>query len=363
MSINEVQVPPTLRDRCELALLRTNGYLLALTLAAVGAVKVGVASQVVVWQNADGLAPEASAEALAYGFRTVGFLLNFSDRVQYQVLALVIIGLGILAIARATQSSVDALTGRVALIFLLTGPIVWTLAQTVGRPDSLLILGAALLAPQRRLGPVTVLALTLMILAHPEQSVLATLAFLILTFATRFRDRRVVATTAFAITLLSYAVLLTWFRSSGVPSRFDSLGPLIAESLGRFLIFLPLVIWTGLGATTVVVLVLTFTRWPARESMPVVLALFFLPLAATAVTLDQTRVYVNVVSLAAIAFVLAYSGEITDTLKRNTAYPLLSLTVALIAIPAVYISVEGEVIRPWINLYLLLQPHIDGLIS
>ncbi len=308
--------------------------------------------QVVVWENTRGLLPETSAESLSYGYRIVGYALGFDQDRDYLLLSAGITVGSVVAICLAVMRHIGSGNrARLAVMILLSGPIIWSLSANLGRTDALLIVGSALLVMQKRAGIPAALAALVMLLAHPEQAVVSCLALVLLSFGERFHFIRGVALTGLITSLAGFTILAIWAAALGVTDRSRQFLDLLGASLGRFLTFLPLELYAALGGTVFLIVLSVFWEPTPSNRWSVFLAGLALPLLVTAVTLDQSRVFVGVSAAVVIIIVTSYSGEVLDLASRVTRSPLFMSFLVLALLPAIHISFSGELVAPWRELY------------
>ena len=346
---NDARLPARLED-----LLRSIPLVfLGLATALVAAAKQGVMwPQVVVWENNRGLLPETSAESLSYGYRIVGYALGFDQDRDYLLLSAAVSLGAVVAICLAVMRHIGSGSpARLAVMVLLSGPIIWSLSANLGRTDALLIVGSALLIMQKRAGIPAALAALVMLLAHPEQAVVSCLALVLLSFGARFYFIRGVALTGLMTSLAGFTILAIWAAALGVTDRSRQFLDLLGASLGRFLTYLPLELYAALGGTVFIMVICLFWDPAPSNRWSVFVAGLALPLLVTAVTLDQSRVFVGVSSAVVIIIVVSYSGEILDLVRRVTRSPLFLTFLVLAVLPAIHISFTGELVAPWRELY------------
>ena len=327
---------------------------MALIVGAIAIGKTGVLTQVMVWRNEQGLIPEESGEPLSYGFRIVGFVFGFTTRGPYLGVAIVTTFLAIGALAVAARSAGDRKAAKLTVLIVASGPLVWSMAQGLGRPDSLLIAGAALLVSRPRPGPIAAVGGLLMVLAHPEQAAFAVGALLLLSMGRRFRQWRRLAAWSTAFALIYNVLLQIWATQVEASTRADVFESLLVESLGRFVMFLPLELWAGLGIVGIIT-VFAIARESAQSTrFALVAGVLIIPLIVTAATLDQSRVFVGVTACTSIVVAKTYSSVILNKLTIVTKTPLAFAFVLTTLLPAVFINFMGEVSPPWSALYVEL---------
>lgn len=342
----------TLPKGWERLLLRISFAVFALLIAAVAVAKQGVRwPQIVVWRNSAGLLPEASAEPLSYGFRLIGFLLGFSNSNQYLVVAAVVSIFAVLAIAYAmTRNLADPTHARVALVLAVSGPIVWSMASNLGRVDALLVLGSALLVASRKNVLGATAATAVMVLAHPEQALVAAGCLLALSSGPAFRTFRRSSLVALGCALLGNFTLWALAATADAPVRQDQLFSLFGASLGRFLTFAPLALYSGLGVVLMISVfaIISSHQWKDRLAIG---AALLIPLLVSAITLDQTRVFVGVSTAAVLALIVTVAEPLVHVTQRLTNSPIAFWLIVTTLLPAVHIAFSGELVAPLRELY------------
>ena len=353
--------------KVEMFLRQVPLFLFALIFVLLSALKVGIRwPQVVVWSNEYGLLPESSPEPLSYGFRLVGAVLQFDSASHYLALSTVVSIAAVVATVTVIYLRLGSgLNGRIATLLLVSGPIVWTLASNVGPVDSLLILGSVLLVGPRKLSPTVVVGVGFMILANPEQAVVALSSLLVLSFNSDFVYLRARAILALFLCGCAVLLLIVWSErinvgAAGGQSRLDLLPILAGQSLGRFFIYLPLQFWAGLGMAGLLILWTVASKPGWRNRLCLVGGSILVPGLATALTLDQSRVFICTSAAAVVAIVLRYADALSDRLERMTTHPLAMVALAALVLPAVHIDFAGQVVPPWLNIYEYLSVRLTA---
>ncbi|MCB0915536.1 MAG: hypothetical protein H6525_10985 [Actinobacteria bacterium] len=250
---------------------------------------------------------------------------------------------------------------RVALIVLACSPLPTVLLYGIGRYDLFLITGSALVALGRRWWVVVIGAL-IATSANPEQSIVAAVCLLLVASAPRFRAKRRDAVIFGGIAVVNWIGVTLWFAHYEVDGSRALLFPVwIAKSLQGFVEAFPLSLYSWFGALWLVVLFVVGSL-TGRSRWFVIAGLFALPGLFTITTLDGTRVFVCVVTAAALFVV----HEQLHTIKHGEVASLLpspvrsgpdpgnlgafagAITIAMIMMPAIYYyGFNGFIGVPW----------------
>ena len=250
---------------------------------------------------------------------------------------------------------------RVALILLACSPLPAVMLYGIGRYDLFLVTGSALVALGRRWWLV-VLGALIACSSNPEQSIVAAACLLLVSMAPRFRAKLRDALIFGGIAILNWAAVSVWYAANDVDGSRALLFPVwVAKSLQGFAEAFPLSPYSWFGALWLVVLfVVGSLHGPSRWW--VVAGLFALPGLFTVLTLDGTRVFVCVVTAAALFVVheqlhTIRHGEVADVLPDpvrsgpdpgNVAAFAGIVTVAVLLLPSVYYyGFNGYIGVPW----------------
>lgn len=250
---------------------------------------------------------------------------------------------------------------RVALIVLACSPLPTVMLYGIGRYDLFLITGSALVALSQRWWLVVIGAL-IATSANPEQSIVAAVCLLLVASAPRFRAKRRDALIFGGIAVANWVAVTLWFAHYEVDGSRALLFPVwIAKSVQGFVEAFPLSLYSWFGALWLVVLFVVGSL-TGRSRWFVIAGLFALPALFTVTTLDGTRVFVCVVTAAALFVV----HEQLHTIKHGEVASLLpspvrsgpdpgnltafagAIAIAMIMMPAVYYyGFNGYIGVPW----------------
>lgn len=270
----------------------------AATCIALAGLKAGIAGALPFFPIRDAVEtfplPNAGLSGLSLGMRGLARLFGTYEEATYFILGVVVTGVAFVVFAWTARISGGSFRLKASLLIL--GPLGVLLLGNIGRHDALFVIGAAVIVGGYRRLLLVVAGSLILILANPEQAPLACLSLLLLTGAESFRDLRRPATVAFISSSVAALALFAW--SAVLPqstSRADFLGPLLGGSLLNFMTNAPLVIYSALGVLWLMWLgVMANGSWRDRAF---VAAATMVPLLATAVTFDQTRVAICLSSL------------------------------------------------------------------
>lgn len=256
---------------------------------------------------------------------------------SFAILLACLVVLAGLIIRRFTGSEVLLVWAIVTL-----GPIGLVMISGAGSLDGIFLVSAAVLTLGRahRKWPV-VLACAIMAYANPGQALLAGLSLLILSIVPAFHHLRR-RSQAVLVSGLSLAIIEVLVSSGSSQGR--SLSELASMSLNYSLFTFPLRLFTIYGLLWVLVIALIFAlSW--RTLIPASLSLVGIPVAATLITLDGTRVGVGVSALAIFAVLTAAVPRLVSLLDGCRIPTLVPIALFVVApMPLVWMN---TVEVPW----------------
>jgi hypothetical protein len=198
----------------------------------------------------------------------------------------------------------------------------------------------------------------LMVLGNPEQAVVVCAGLLVMSWSSTFRPWRVGAAATLVVSGSAFLLLTQWSNNVGIPSRTDYFGPFLRQSLSHFFMQLPLTLYVGFGLSALAVF-WTLLDQDRRGLIATVVGCLAIPVVASAVTLDQTRVLVCSSIACMTAILVRYAEPLTLTLASGLRFPLACTALATLLLPA--LEVTGNVVRvPWGNLYPYVQSFLLG---
>jgi hypothetical protein len=331
---------------------RSQGWLERLPLAAfagialaLGIIKTGIRLDPLPGSDAQFFPqPPNSFSATAFGLRGLVWLLTPNSSLGFVIMGLVVVAV-VIAVSTATfHRLLTNEASRILLLVLLVGPIGGTLYTTIGQNDSLLILGSLIVAVSGKKITVSALGLAIMILANPEQTVVAWSVLLIMSFTPILREWRRYASYGLIVAFAGFLAISVGVRAAGAGDKTQFLDDFLLQSVHNFASNLPLSLYALFGFSWPLVLVLVYTQG-ARTALVGALAL--VPaIVVTAVTVDQTRVLVGVTTMATLTWMISSlkkvdSGSFRFSISNRLAWMFL---LALV-LPSV--MVFGPSGLPW----------------
>lgn len=293
---------------------------------------------------------------------------------QVVLVMAVIVTMSVLLLRR-TRAESDYL----ALAVVLSSGIAAVLWREIGRYDSLFILGIAVATLVARPW-LSWLGAAIAALASPEQLLVAAVILLMIAITPPFREWRPLAVRLLVASVVVLVAVQVWFAVAGDPykTRIGILLPFISgeriegataydpsQGFVRFTIEKamvtlqagPSLVWSYLGAATLVLvlcLLLMRTWWTAAY---VVLVLTAVPLAvSTLFGEDRTRDLVMICAPAILAIVIVGSRTIGQLARRlpGGATPWLAWAAVLVTlIPLTYFYLDAEEPFHWLKELLI----------
>jgi len=208
----------------------------------------------------------------------------------------------------------------------------------------LTIAGGVLLGVLGRKWSFAVTGVLLAILGNADQALVLTFALFVATWAAPMKAWRIHAALCLALAASASILLTLWAASAGVNSRAGLLDDFWKQSLVQFFSALPVQIYAGLGISTIFLfLTILGNRW--QSMIPIILGLV-VPLIFSAITLDQTRVFIVCSSAVVSAVIVNWSGQMEVQFQRIHPHWLAAIFLTVLALPA--IEITGNIIRvPW----------------
>lgn len=327
---------------------RTSNWVFALTLLAVGIIRIGVlpiGPEWVGWlRNAAASLPDPSQYlSSSVGPAVVMRVLGGPPSVIWWVL-----GAGLWLLVFATSIVVLArrgVRGRLLAIGLAASPAFAVTVTMIGHYDLWIIAGSSILVIATRtwLG---LMGALVAVLGNPEQAVPSALAIFLVALAWKSRSLALRSLAYLGLALVAVVAVATWASAAGGPSRSGGYLSLLPLSVESFLGVWPLAVYSWLGPLWLVVLalVLMIPVWSSRA-----LALggvVVVPALMSITTLDGTRVFAAVGTGALVALVsLALSGPLREWSPPEGA--LVIGGAALIFMPSVIIDTAGGIRLPY----------------
>ena len=256
--------------------------------------------------------------------------LRITTRPLYEVFALAL-SIAVLAlIAYLVYRAVPGIDGRLVFLVIAVGPIGALLFRHFGRYDTYLVLGAAIVAlAYRSRWWVIGSGAVIMAVGNAGQALATSIALAALTMVPDFRAWRKSAAIALSVSLVWFGIATAIADAYSVPSQLDWLPLLAGESVGYFFSTLPLLAYSALGFTWLLVaaslLMIERRWWPW-----LIISMVVIPMVFMAITVDGTRVGVGVSLLPAFAVLLVVLPRLLAYV-RSLGFPGPVTVIAIVA--------------------------------
>jgi hypothetical protein len=245
---------------------------------------------------------------------------------------------------------------RLMLMVVILGPMTTVMLGNIGRNDMLLLTGSVIVAcavPGRQWPWLTVIGAALMVSGNPEQAVAASGALLVASLTSGLARYRKPAVVALGVCTAGFLLLQLRSASAGTDSRLGIFTDNLKASLKLFLSDAPLVTYSGYAALWLLV-GYCMVNSSTKDRWLLALAFIAVPLLLTAMTLDQTRVWVGVSSLAILALAGSVARKDGEGNPSTGSELLVGATfLAFIFMPAIEVTFEGIVRMPLEWVYAL----------
>ena len=225
----------------------------------------------------------------SYGQVVIAAALGVTTTTQWVLLHVLLI-ITALTVSFWLIGRTGSTTRSFLILALAAATATSSLFVSIGKYDVITYLGAVILALSRTL-PAATLGALLMASGNPEQSIIASFALLVLSFASEFRDIRKRAVAAILATTLTWLSVQLWFNVSGMTvSRIDLLPEYLAESLARVISYPGTAFWSwfGVGWLVVALVAVSIHR---NSRIWALLSLLIIPVSVTVITADGARVF------------------------------------------------------------------------
>ena len=336
-------------------------YVVGIVVTGISLLKSGVTgTEADIWSLDSWPNPVDMYPPLTYGTRGIGWILGVETNTGYAVIGACLLVATASLICFLAARRCNSEVGVWVVVVLLSGPSLWILSGRLVHTDAFVVMGAAIVAfagGQLRWAAIGAVVASL---GSPEQAVITFACLSLLTFVPRYRNQLQGALLATGLSLMTLISLTAWANSLGVGTRSSVFLELIRRSVEIFLTQLPLTLYSGFGIS-IVVIAYAALKERVTHSLVVLVASIAVPLLATALTTDQSRVLVIASSAPVIFLVVRNGAEIVALLRRWMTFPIAVTFLVVTGLPA--IEVTGWVIRiPWTNYFSYLQTYvIDGL--
>ena len=303
--------------------------------------------------------PRDTWAQLSYGIRIIHWAVQSESGVVPAIASAVIFGLAIGVVIASTRQFQTSDASRILLIALILGPTFTVFLSNLGRPDVFTLTGGLVLGLLGRSIVWGILGAALMIAGNPEQAVVGTALLFGLALLPPMAPWRRSAAIALSMSCLSFVVLAAYARSVGVGTRVQYLPELIGNSLYGFTANLSLGIYAGYSVLWLVLAIFAW-RLGTGKLLWLFLLMVIIPFLITALTLDQTRVFVGITT-AGISAVLMQTAPCVEEVLRRVGRQLVLVPALAIALflPAFEVSSEHVVRPPLAWLYSSLMSAIS----
>lgn len=291
--------------------------------------------------------PMQSQESTSYGLRTIAWAFGVTTEQSYLKLSFALTLIVMLAFGFYAWSKLPRNAAAVVVAIVLIGPIGTNLVNNIGMYDVFMYAGALFLGIAGRSWLTGIVGGLLMSAGNPEQALLASIAFALVGIGLTQKNIWKAGIAAFITALISWAFLFAYVRSSGTESRIFMLTRLFRQSLSYFLQGIPIQIYAGYGLAFAFVLV-AVTALSRNRAILLLIGILVLPVMATASTLDQTRVLVQVSTASVVALLVWIAPRALIALERIGWKSASALIVCIaVVLPAVSIIYPGEIRLPY----------------
>lgn len=307
--------------------------------------------------------PRDTWAQLSYGMRTIHWIIGSEVSLVPIVAATGLLLLAITIVITASRHAGSRLEGLLVLVVILMGPAITVFLSNFGRPDAFTITGGLIVGLLGRRPIWAAIGAILMVLGNPEQAVVGTVLLLVLTLIPPLRPWRGGALISSAITLVGFSLLLLYARTTGVGSRLQYLPELLGNSIYGFVANLSLGIYAGYAILWIVLGAFAL-RLTIPQASLVAVAAIVIPLTITAVTLDQTRVFVGVTTASIGTITASTAPHITRWMKsQRFSLPIITLLAVGVFLPAFEVSADHVVRPPFAWLYSSTIPDLIRMLN
>jgi len=268
----------------------------------------------------------------SYGQVIIAAAFGITTTTQWVILHVVLIAIA-LTTAFWLVGRRDAPSRSFLILALAAATATSSLFVSIGKYDVITYLGAVILALSRSL-PAASLGALVMASGNPEQSIVASFALLVLSFAVEFRDMRRRAIVAISVTTLTWLIVQVWFNVSGMNvSRISLVPEYLGESLARVFAYPGMAIWSWLGVGWLLVAAVVVSL-AGKSRKWILLSLVIIPAAVTVVTADGARVF-GLVALPAFLIVMVWLERYALRRSKDRELVLGMLLIGVAILPSV----------------------------
>jgi MFS family permease len=295
--------------------------------------------------------------------RLIVYPTGNQDTLTFGIVGFVLLVLTIFLITFLAGRKFNEIDARLFILLVVVGPIGLILFNRIGRNDSLMILGALIVVLGGLRFLYLLVGLLIMLLGNPEQTVVAFGILLILSFIPQLKVWRRRAITGLAIALITFVGLSMLARSVESKSRLEYLPDYLNASFYAFAANLPLSLYAGYAAFWLIAAWI-FVQVRGRSRLLLVLALVVAPVSVTIITVDQTRVFVGVTTLAVFVLLKSYIPQMREYVNSLGFQPVLAGAVLIVLfLPVLDIwGTSGGVSTPYLWVFTEIVPQIKSFI-
>jgi hypothetical protein len=216
-------------------------------------------------------------------------IFQISDERSWILLHILIL-IGFLLVVILILNSNKIFDNGLFLLIIFTTPALSAVLQTIGSYDSVTFFGSLLFVLLKsKIG--TVLAAFTMVLGNPEQALIAFLCVFVLTFIPNFKDWRLRSVIAIFTSTLFWFIIQIWMWINNVKAtRFTLIPHFIDLAVAKFWSDPAGSVWSYFGIFWLIALYIFFI-FSGRNRKLLFTSLIFVPLVATLLTADGSRVF------------------------------------------------------------------------
>ena len=331
---------PTRINRFDSRLRALPWWILSTGLLVVALLKGGFGVEIAA-QNPDPSFPlpePGAVDSLSFGLPALVWLLGIQGQTStIAIVTFALILIGYFSSAYLLVRTFDGLARTVALILLGLGPTITVLLGNIGRHDLLVVFGAVLVGLRGYTWWGVITGSALMFLGNPEQTLVALTSLALLSLTPKFSQYRARVLTLGALSIGLFLILHMWAGSLGADSRAGWFGYHLQVSLLNFFGNAYLVIFSGYAILWVLV-AWRVVNSHGRTRLLYVASIILLPILATMLTADQTRVFVGVSTATLFALVRVDLETLTGQIRKLTPHAASWVLAAFVATPVLDIT-------------------------
>ena len=305
--------------------------------------------------------PTNYGSASASGYQLAIWLLRPTNLATFLAFALVLTTGALFLTGLQTKRSrnISVVPWSWKLLIVGLSPAYASLFYHFGRYDIFTFLGTVMIALNFQSVRWVLLGAFVMSSGNPEQALVISLAYCLLSLGPSFRKARKPALFALLTSGVIFVFVTTLSRMEDGGSRASRFQDLLKPSLWDFMKMFPIQAYAGLGIFLIFILFSIYQsdRW---DRFAIIGACLLVPFALTATTLDQTRVLATVAVGPCIVVSLKLLKEFVQAnpnLKQYVAGSLVLCGLLFIPINIFASSVLSPYEWPMRTIATVLQPH------